>query len=280
MSKNIVLIIIYTLGYWSVAEAQSLSGISVIPTRVVLNGKDRTSSVILRNTSNNEVSYRVDFVEMGFDNDGRFIIVPEDYQPEGFKALSPIVRFSPRQVRLKPGESQVIRILIQRASGLAEGEYRSHLEIRVLPDVSDTEILKEGDPTLLQGGVLTRIGVTLPVVWRSAQLKGKASIESASFVRDSRGELRKIKLKVIRDGLRSVFGDISVTAKFTDGEIRLIAILKNYGIYSPYKSEEVVLNVFGVGESRIGEIESLNFIFENDEKNIGPDLIFFFVLYL
>jgi len=211
---------------------------------------------------------------MGFDAEGQLIRVAQEEQPEGFRALSSIIKFSPRQVRLKPGESQVIRVLIKRPSGIPDGEYRSHLEIRVLPDVTGIGVLKKIDPTIMQGGVVTRIGVTLPVIWRSAQLKGDASVANASFTRKMNGELNKLKLKVTREGLRSVFGDIVASAEFSDGEQRVIAKLNDYGIYHPYDSEDVLLNVFGLELSEANEISKLHVKFINDEVNIGSDIIF------
>ena len=38
-----------------------------------------------------------------------------------------LVRYSPRQVELAPGEVQTVRIQIRKPEGLKDGEYHSHL---------------------------------------------------------------------------------------------------------------------------------------------------------
>ena len=39
-----------------------------------------------------------------------------------------MLSWSPRQITLQPGTAQVVRLMVRKPEGLAEGEYRSHLD--------------------------------------------------------------------------------------------------------------------------------------------------------
>lgn len=257
-----------------VVESRSLSGLSVMPTRLILSDRNRSSAVMLRNTSDSEINYRIQFVDMGLSADHSLVEMNEKDQPVGFKSLSPFARFSPRQVSLKPGESQTIRVLIKRAEGIMDAEYRSHLEIRVLPSVSSFDLLEQIDPNVVRPGMVARIGVTLPVVWRKGDLAGSAAISKAVFSRRADGEIGDLTLKVRRTGSRSVFGDITVSAVLDDGEVKNIATLNDYGIYQPYEFDDIVLSVENITFSEFEKIKNLNIKFTNDESTVGLPVVF------
>ncbi|MGB0867411.1 MAG: hypothetical protein ACPGSC_12945, partial [Granulosicoccaceae bacterium] len=99
MKKTIILLII-SCCCSAGAYANSLAGLSVSPTRVILSEAKRSAAITLRNTSNAYSSYRLNFVEMGIDENSQVVPMPISEQPEGFKSLSPYARFSPRQVKL------------------------------------------------------------------------------------------------------------------------------------------------------------------------------------
>ena len=258
-------------------EANSLAGISVTPTRLILSDQKRSAAITLRNTSDLNISYRLKFVEMGFDNYGELMKLSATQQPDGFKSLSPHVRFSPRQVKLAAGSSQVIRVMVKRNPTLLDAEYRSHLEILVLPEVLDNQFLNE-DVSDVEEKVLptvvTSLGVTLPVVWRKGVLDASGNIDNVVFIKESEGEIRAVSLDVGRSGARSVFGDLYVYLKAKDRSKRLIASLKDYGLYHPYNNESIVFPVNSLHESDLDSAEGIWVEFVNDESAIGPKNIF------
>lgn len=262
---------------YSEAEANSLSGISVTPTRIILSDKKRSAAITLRNTSNSVISYRLNFVEMGFDNNGELMKLPVAQQPNGFNSLRSHVRFSPRQVKLVAGASQVIRVMVQRDPDLVDAEYRSHLEILVLPDVSDNNYFNEsiiGAQKKVLPTVVTSLGVTLPVVWRKGELDASGGVDNLVFFTAPSGALRAASLDITRSGERSIFGDLYVYLKAKDGSKQLIASLKDYGVYHPYKKESIVFPARSIHKDDLERADEVWVEFVNDESAVGSKIIF------
>lgn len=104
----------------------------VTPKRIVFDERDRTHQVVLINSGNQARSYRLEWVEQKQLDGGSYQRL-SDEDSAGRKKASDIMRFSPRQVRLGPGERQVVKILARRSANMAAGEYRSHLLFTALP---------------------------------------------------------------------------------------------------------------------------------------------------
>ena len=261
----------------SAVSAGMLSGISVFPTRIIMNEGRKDAAITLNNTSGSEVNYRMGIVEMGFDEESKFIEVAEEKQPPGFKSLASLIRFSPRQVRLKPGESQVIRILLSNNRNTEKGEYRSHFEIVALPDISAFDInniAKSGRRFVSKSTVITKLGVTLPVVWRNGELDAAVDIQYAKFGVTADGRISRLSMKINRTGDRSVFGDFVVKIKMRDGAEKNVSVLNDYGLYFPYLSETVVFSVSGLKIDELNSSRAVMVEFINDEEKIGEEIIF------
>jgi len=274
--KNILLFLCFFCSMPLVVNANSLSGISVTPTRLILSDQKKSAAITLRNTSDSEISYRLKFIEMGFDGNGELIKLAASQQPVGFNSLSSYVRFSPRQVKLAAGASQVIRVMVLRNPNLDKGEYRSHLEIRVLPravdraflDIETAEEQEKVRPT-----VITSLGITMPVVWRNGDLDAGAVVSNVAFMKSADNTIRAISMDIERTGQRSVFGDIYVSIKDEKNKKTLLASYKDYGIYHPYEKESIVFPARSIheGELKNGEIV-VEFV--NDESTVGPKILF------
>jgi P pilus assembly chaperone PapD len=107
----------------------------VTPKRIVFNERDRTHQVVLINAGDQARSYRLEWVEQQQVDGGAYRLLKEG-ESIGRKKASDIMRFSPRQVRLGPGERQVVKILARRNANMEPGEYRSHLLFSALPPES------------------------------------------------------------------------------------------------------------------------------------------------
>lgn len=271
------LFVVINLFETKVVEANGLSGMSVTPTRIILGDQKRSAAITLINTSDTVASYRIKFVEMGLGDDGGFVVLSLDDQPDGFNALSPYARFSPRQVRLSAGASQVIRVMVRRGQGLPDTEYRSHLEVRVIPDVSNNDFLKEVVPGKVKKAVpivVTRLGVTLPVIWRKGNPVATASIDHVVFKKQSDGLIRSVSFDVLRSGERSVFGDLSIFTKDKSGKKRNLSLSNSHGMYHPYKSENIILPVHSISEEELNSSEGVWVEYVNEEYSLGSKIIF------
>ena len=235
--------------YAPLAQA-STSAAGISPTRIVLPAGQRSASVTLTNTSEYEVAYRMQLIEMGLDDNGTFRVLSDSELPQEHRSSRPIIRFSPRQVRLKPGQSQVVRAIVRR-SGLVEGEYRSHLRLQALPVLSDRSNDGE-DKVLVNASATMQVGVTIPVIVRHQNTHAEVDLNSVKLRKNSAGEVTHASLLLGLSGNRSAFGDFSVTLDDASGSTE-IGRLRGFALYYPYPEEWVNIPVSDVDLTRLGK---------------------------
>ncbi len=187
------------------ALAQSL-GFS--PQRVVIEGRDRSASLALTNRGEKTSTFRVELVDLIYQPDGGTEEVADT--PPGYPSAKPHVRFSPRQVRLAPGETQNVRILVRGLKSSDVGEYRVHARLAALPDVSGVQA-----SAAIEGAVAGVVGVAqavaIPIIVRRGDVSATGRI--ASVRRSADG--RTLDMVLARSGNRSLYTDL--VARAPDG---------------------------------------------------------------
>ena len=104
----------------------------VSPIRVAFEGRERSHEIVLINSSSEVKTYRLAWQEkLALPSGGYKDLTAEE--TVGYPSASKMLRFSPRQVTLKPNERQIVRLGLRRPKDLADGEYRSHLKLEALP---------------------------------------------------------------------------------------------------------------------------------------------------
>jgi P pilus assembly chaperone PapD len=159
------------------AMAQSLGDLIVSPTRVVFEGRTRSAKVSLSNRGSESAVFRISFVEMMMTEGGQLVRVKDPTQAE--MVASSMIRYAPRQIEIKPGDTQVIRLSVRRSSDLADGEYRSHLYFRAVPPESSGRSVTEdtgGESGGLQIELIPIFGVSIPIIVRSGELSASAGV--------------------------------------------------------------------------------------------------------
>jgi len=223
--------------------ALAASELMVSPTRVVFEGRTRSARVTLANTGDTTGRYRISFIQRQMTDTGVLAEVKEG--APGMYA-DEMVRFSPREVTLPPGQSQVVRLLLRKKSGLEEGEYRSHMLFQSLPDPNATSIQQLTDKSgeKLQIQLIPVVGVSIPVIVRQGSLHANASLSNLQF-HPAKDPQQQPQLTFIlrRDGDRSLYGDFRVM--FTpDGATPLMVTQANgLALYTPNTHRRVTLNL-------------------------------------
>lgn len=206
------------------------SKLLISPTRVVFEENERTEEIVLINTSTQELTYRLEWVDKFALPDGGYQDA-EDTSEIFEHSAADMIRFSPRQVRLKPGERQLIKLLARRNSSNSKAEYRSHLKFIVIPpDATADEVPTEGISMQLN----LFMNYTIPVMVRTAENNAEIKITGAS--------LRK------QVDTERVVLDVSVERK---GDVSFLA---NFEIYQK-----------GAGPEPIGRLNAVNFFSELDK---------------
>lgn len=248
---------VFVLFLVSSISFQVNSKLLISPTRVVFEENERTEEIVLINTSTQELTYRLAWVDKFALPDGGYQDAEEAGQVFEHSA-SDMIRFSPRQVRLKPGERQLIKLLARRSSSNSKAEYRSHLKFIVIPpDAIADDLPTEGISMQLN----LFMNYTIPVMLRTAENNAEIKITAASLRKRPDSERVVLDVSIERKGDTSFLANFEVYQKGTGPEPigRLNAVNffselnKNFrGItltgYDQNAPGELVIRAVGAGE--------------------------------
>jgi hypothetical protein len=179
----------------------ALGQLMVSPTRIVFEGNERTKQT---------GRFRISFVRRNMSASGNIDEVKKD-EPGMYS--DEMIRFSPRQVTLEPGQSQTVRLLLRKKSGTADGEYRSHMMFRSLPDAASTDVnkLTSDQAEKLTVKLIPVVGITIPVIVRQGKLESKISLSDFEIKQGNTVKAQSIlSLKINRKGTQSAYGDFRV----------------------------------------------------------------------
>ncbi|MFT6100922.1 MAG: P pilus assembly chaperone PapD [Arenicella sp.] len=235
---------------FSARSAYALGDLTVTPTRVIFEGRDRSKTIHLVNRGNVKATYRVEFTQMAMDDDGKMSEI--DVAQEGQVFADSMLRYSPRQVEIEPGGSQTIRIMVRKPRDLAAGEYRSHLVMYAIPDKAGNSQTLDNLQPLKEQEVGISIDViyrvSIPVVIRHGDLNAEFSFSSAYHLTEAENtELieventetsdehgSRVSFTLERKGTRSVYGDIEVAYQpDTENQWYVVGMVKDFVVYVP-----------------------------------------------
>lgn len=222
----------------------------VTPSRVVFEDRTRTSQVTLVNKGSETTTYRISFIRQNMTKDGKFVPVAEG--EEGMYA-DKMVRYSPRQITLEPGQSQIVRLMLRKPRGLADGEYRSHMLLQALPKTTKSDISKAvqkgSDEITVE--ITTIVGVSIPVIVRNGKLNTELELTNVSFVKSTDPKQKShFALDMNRAGNQSTYGDFRVTYIGENGQEKIVGNVKGVAVYFPntFRRFQIPVNIAAVNE--------------------------------
>ncbi|MDE3059933.1 MAG: molecular chaperone [Pseudomonadota bacterium] len=227
------------------AEPTGTGDLLVAPTRVVLEGRTRAAEVTLSNKAAKEATYRISFTHLRMDENGKYTEISEEAAKKDPLSADAMLRYSPHQVTLKPGESQTVKVMARPVQGLADGEYTSHLLFRAVPDVSAGQDVEM--KTVQQGQLSVRLipvyGVSIPVIVRQGTVSAQAKLSNAAL------SGKNLTVTINRSGNKSVYGDVIVTDASGNvaGQARGVAVL----VPNAKRNVQVPLNAGAAGNLTI-----------------------------
>ena len=228
---------------FSTSLAQELGGVTVTPTRIVFEGRQRSAEVILVNTTSTPATYRISFKNMRMLEDGSYEDIVAPVNGELF--ADQMIRYSPRQVYLEPGESQTVRLLLRKPPDLAPGEYRSHLLLQSIPpETAGKDIEKPDIPEgVIQIQISTVFAITISVIIRQGELSATVIITDLALKSsENSNEPTILFLRLNRSGNRSVSGEVKVTFKSDkEGDEQVVGLAQGIAVLSPYPTRTVKL---------------------------------------
>ncbi len=209
----------------------------ITPGRVVFNGvKKRTQILNLANTGKDTARYVVSLVENRMTELGNFENITE--ADPGQRFASPYLRFFPRTVVLPPHEAQVVKVQLMKTNLLTEGEYRSHIYFRAVPDeepLGADEVIE--DTTAVAIKLKAVFGITIPVIIRIG--KNDSDVEVDSIVFNMYNDtLPVLSFNFNRTGKMSVYGQLTVVHVSPGGKKTKVGFVKGIAIYTPNKKRK------------------------------------------
>lgn len=196
----------------------------VAPTRVVINGGGN-AEVILSNTGSQPATYRISLELRRMTEEGEIEAVADADATDAERAALDMVRYAPRRITLLPGQPQSVRISIRPPAGLADGEYRVHMNFRAIPPVTPAEDAQSAATSGISIKLVPVYGITIPVIMRKGRLDAAASLANPHLVHGPNGTY--LELDMSRSGQRSTYGEL--IGKTARGEA--IFDLKGIAIY-------------------------------------------------
>lgn len=196
-----MLIVTLVAAIASTGFCQHPGDLVVSPTRVLLDDRTRSGDITLVNRGTEAVRYRLTLVDMEMTDDGILQRVASSET-----SASSVLRLSPREVLLEPGDSQRIKVAAFFPAGTPDKELRSHLAFEPIALPKDR---RQPDSQSLRLALELRSVVTIPVIARHGFLSAAASISEPTVGREKEGWFATFHLA--RTGNRSLRGDIFVT---------------------------------------------------------------------
>ncbi|MCP5386264.1 MAG: hypothetical protein H6916_05530 [Novosphingobium sp.] len=224
-----------------------MGDLNLYPKRIVIDGRQRIATVGLYNKSVATGNYEIAVNDMMMLADGRLVNLEQVSDPAErarVKAASEMLRWSPRRVSLHGNEAQTIRIMARTPPGLEAGEYRSHFVAISVPPADEVGFSIENAVTGSSGPdigvkIVPRFGISIPIILRVGETTLTSGMRDARVVTLPGGQLG-ISVTITREGTRSSFGDVAVTARGAD---QPIALAKGVGVYPEVNSREVTMPV-------------------------------------
>jgi len=200
----------------SESAAADGAGLLISAHELIFDRDTRSHSLHLNNRGNRTGVYTLKWVDHTMTEEGRLFTWKEPSQSPW--SLQPYIRFSPRRVTLRPGESQRIRVALKsNRSEYEGGELFSHLNILTLNNNLEATTLPNRSTEGSSAGIeiKTRSGINIPVVWRmmSDQPKAKITVKSTT---DS-----SLTLNIQRIGRASNRGFLHVMHKLQGKSVQL-----------------------------------------------------------
>ena len=212
----------------------ALAELMLNPTRVVFVKNQRAAQVELINNSGEPATYRISVVNRRMSETGEFITITEAGPDEHF--ADAMLSYSPRQVTLQPGTAQVVRLLIRKPDGLADGEYRSHLHFEKQAGAAELATSVEGtDQGTPRIGVVlkTLIGASIPVIVRQGASEASVSLAQLALQAPAAGQAPMLAFRIERSGNSSVYGDLSAVFTPRGGAAQVVGKASGVAVYTP-----------------------------------------------
>jgi fimbrial chaperone protein len=220
----------------------------LVPQRIVFEEQDRAATLTLVNSGNETETYRISWKQLHQLPDGQYTEIQAPGPGEHF--ADDMIRYSPRQITLAPGEQQTVRLMLRKPADLATGEYRSHLAFTAEPHQIEAPAAAgaaKGNGKNLGVQIAFVYGVSIPVIVRQGPLDASASL-AMSLKPSSSGY--DIAATIGRSGTESLYGDLVVNYRPPSGKPTQLQEVDGVSVLLPNNQRSTTIGVTLTPEQR------------------------------
>jgi P pilus assembly chaperone PapD len=223
-----------------VATTQGPGDLLVSPSRVVFDLKKRTAALNLSNIGTTDATYRISLVRMEMDENGGLAEMALDKSP-GTVDLHGLIRFSPREITLRPKEAQTIRLQVRKPANLPAGEYRIHMMFKAIPPTPEAakEPIRSDQTKGISVNLIPLYGLAIPVIVRQGETSVKPSLSNLLLEPTS----RTLTFQLNREGNQSMYGDLKARWMPSKGATATVAEATGVAVYVPNASRKMTLTL-------------------------------------
>lgn len=216
------------------AIPNSSFALTLTPTMIVMEGRDRYADLNVINNGDETMSYSV-FWRFFRQNDVEGNYLDSASSITDFDLTQNVV-FTPKRVSVEPNEMQKVRIGLRlKGEPPAPGDYRAHLEVREKPDASTPSSSVDDKPSKMTVGIGVNVGFSIPVIYRVGEPDVRGEIENVSTQINKTGQI-ELTVPVKRVPADSKFGLLGNLKVFHNGE--LVGEQTNANIFPEVKSRD------------------------------------------
>lgn len=243
------------------------AAIALHPMRVEFEARERSVVVTVINKNDYDATYRIYFENKLVNTDGSYSKLTDETIEGNF--ADKFIRYSPRQVTIKAGNSQSVRLLLRKPKDLPAGEYRSHLVFHELPSANDNSSNIESiNREANQVGVtfVRHYKVSIPVLVRHGEVSVETFLSDIALKEtDNRLQL---DFTINRQGNRSQRGDIEVEYTSLTGKSDIIGIIRGLSVYypNPVRNVSLPINITDASQLNGGKI-TVRYINPDSRRN-------------
>jgi hypothetical protein len=207
--------------------------VSVSPTFVLFDDEAATKAISVENTSPRKLVVRISLVDLRMLPGGKMVHADTSVADEHF--ADGMVRYSPRELVLEPGRSEVVRFQVPPCVNRPAGEFRTHVLVQQVPDVSALAVSPFAPTDGVSVDAQAVFGVAIPIIIRQGALLAAVRITGARLENLLDGA-PSLALSIERSGARSVRGALSI---LLDGDE--IDRYEGVAIYAPATRRDLSL---------------------------------------
>ena len=214
---------------FSFFQSNAQGNLLVTPKRVVFEGSKRSEELNLANIGKDSATYDISFIQIRMKDDGTVENITEPDSAQNF--ADKYLRFFPRTVTLAPNEAQTVKVQIKNSDQLTNGEYRSHLYFRAVPNDGPLGENTSNKDSGISVKLIPIFGISMPVIIRVGE--SNASITLSDLAVTEIDKTPGLKLTFTRKGNMSVYGDLLVDYISSQGKTTRVGMAKGLAVYTP-----------------------------------------------